>query len=77
MVKRKRKRTQSAKTRRAKRSRKPKPVVFEIREWDPVPGCHGWFPNLIPTKAAYGAGYLNPDRFLTGHVAYSRKDAIL
>jgi hypothetical protein len=46
-------------------------------EWDPVPGCHGWFPNLIPTKAAYGAGYLNPDRFLTGHVAYSRKDAIL
>ena len=60
-----------------RRGSRAKSHEVKIREWDPVPGCHGWFPDLVPTVAAFGAGYLNPDRFLTGHVAYSRKDAIL
>lgn len=46
--------------------RKPKRAVSR-REYEPVPRCHGWFPELPPGgPPPYGIGYLDPARYLAG-----------
>lgn len=46
--------------------RKAKRVVSR-KEYEPVPRCHGWFPELPPGgPPSYGVGYLDPARPLLG-----------